>query len=178
MRAGPILSLLAAGFSAWAMFAAAARAGSPGCGCGHEYTCGCSAERSCGQSAYCCNVRCHRHHHGCCCEEQPQRKEMPFQTQVKEIPTGPVVDSMAVMRISPAIMTMQVPVMMGGVQKVAFEQPQPKELTCDSSHRELRELEARIDALDKRTQVILQSLEFQTKFLEELKAGTIKLPRE
>jgi len=68
--------------------------------------------------------------------------------------------------------------MMGGMQKVAYEQPQPKELTCDTSHRELKELEARIDALDKRTQVILSSLEFQTRFLEELKAGKIKIPQE
>ena len=174
MRPDQFLLWIAASAIAWASVFGFAQAGAPGCGCGHEVTCGCSA-RTCAAPATCCHRHCHRHRRGCC-EEQP--KETPLDTRLRDIPYGPVVDSMAVMRMTPALMTMQVPVMMGGVQKVAYEQPQLKEATCETSHRELRNLEARIDALDKRTQVILQTLEFQTKFLEELKAGTIKLPRE
>ena len=175
MRAGHLLLWIAASLIAWAGGFGFAQAGSPGCGCGHETACGCSA-RTCAAPATCCHRHCHRHRRGCC--EEQQLKETPLDTRLRDIPYGPVVDSMAVMRMTPALMTMQVPVMMGGVQKVAYEQPQLKEATCETSQRELRDLEARIDALDKRTQVILQTLEFQTKFLEELKAGTIKLPRE
>jgi hypothetical protein len=148
------------------------------CSCGKEPTCGCASHAKTCCKHHGCWLFGHHHKHCCCEQDKSLPKETRLEQRVKEIPYGPVVDSMAVMRMSPAIMTMQVPVMVGGVQKVAFEQPTVRETSCETSQKNLLELEARIDALDKRTQVILTAIEFQTKFLEDLKSGAVKLPRE
>lgn len=132
--------------------------GESGCGCGREEaTCACPAPHRC------CHHHCHR-----CCRERPEvsRRE----SRMASIPTGPVVESVAVYRAVPGVVFAPIGGVVTESSLVRAREIQPqRESACEASSGRLGNLETSVRTLDQRMALIEESIRTQNELLLKLK---------
>jgi hypothetical protein len=150
MRAALILVLL---FSAPLSSRAAGHDGA----CGRdEATCACPPARC-----------CHRHHCHRCCRERGEVTQR--EARLAAIPTGPIVESVAVYRTMPGIVFAPVGGIMTESAFVRREAAPQKESTCETSSDRLGNLENSVRSINERMLLLEESIRTQNELLIKLK---------
>jgi uncharacterized small protein (DUF1192 family) len=129
-----------------------------GSSCGREETtCGCAHPHAC----------CHRHH---CHRAGRERAEVSrFESRMAAIPTGPVVESVAVYRAMPGIVFAPVGGLMTESAFLRRESAPQKETSCEASSDRLGNLENSVRTINERMGLLEESIRTQNELLLKLK---------